>query len=449
MFPILLAAFALGPGGRVDGGRGLWRRRFVGPAGRAPPPSPTTLWSFLGIPQGINQIRDATSNRLGNNPDAERQLPLKRIADPENMQSKNPAISAAAKIKADQDQAQQQIKAIKFLAETGCCCPANKDIVKDALLASLDDCTEAVRYEAAKALCAVAGACAACSTCPGQVSCPKCTCCTAEVMNKLNEVANGTTAEGCPIEPSPRVRCAAADALEQCRRSRQPTTQMAEAEQPQKPKPEQVPLERRAPVGPKPETRQGPPQIPAPPTAPGQPTSPTKPRVSVPATSTVSYALPRELADSFPLLLLRRQSRCDDQSPPCWAATRNDSWRASSSCKDLPSEFHSTQFTIAAGDAVKARLQSAANNSPPFRFGETGEAVKNLQRALEQLHDDRIVILSGVDGNYLAETRAAVITFQQINGLSPDGEAGRATLVELDAQLSELERVKSVSADQK
>lgn len=237
----------------------------------APPPNPITLWNFLGIPQGINQLRDATSNRLGNNPDSERQVPLKRIADPDNMQSKNPAIAAAAKIKAEQDQAQQKIKAIKFLAQTGCCCPANKDIVKDALLASLDDCTEAVRYEAAKALCAVAGACATCSTCPGQVNCPRCTCCTADVMNKLNDMANGTTAEGCPIEPSLRVRCAAANALEQCRRARSPTTQVApeEVKKPE-PKPE-APLERRAPQAPKPETRKETPRMPAAPAGPQAP----------------------------------------------------------------------------------------------------------------------------------------------------------------------------------
>jgi len=67
--------------------------------------APTTLWNFLGIPQGINKIRDATSNPLGNRPNAERKPPLKRIADPQNLKSENPAIKKAAEVKAAEDEA--------------------------------------------------------------------------------------------------------------------------------------------------------------------------------------------------------------------------------------------------------------------------------------------------------------------------------------------------------
>lgn len=180
----------------------------------APPPSPMTLWNFLGIPQGMNQVRDATLNRRGNNPQRERVNPLKRLADPENMESKNPAIQAAAKIKADADLAPQKIKALKYLATVGCCCNSQKDMVKAALLGALDDCTEAVRYEAAVALCQVAGdRCAVCRTC---------SCCSADVMNKLNELANGQDEKGCWTEPSCRVRQAASAALNSCRSFRQP-----------------------------------------------------------------------------------------------------------------------------------------------------------------------------------------------------------------------------------
>ena len=39
-------------------------------------PSPT-LWEFLGIPQGLHKMRDTTSNRRGNRPNAERTDPVK------------------------------------------------------------------------------------------------------------------------------------------------------------------------------------------------------------------------------------------------------------------------------------------------------------------------------------------------------------------------------------
>src|SRR5215212_9547182 len=43
---------------------------------------PTTLWNFLGIPQGIRKIQGATINRRGNFPGLERKPPLRAIADP-------------------------------------------------------------------------------------------------------------------------------------------------------------------------------------------------------------------------------------------------------------------------------------------------------------------------------------------------------------------------------
>ena len=110
------------------------------------------MWNYLGIPQGVNKVRDATSNHFGNHPDAERTNPLTRIADPANLDPKMPkSIQTAAKIKQQEDLAPQKIKAIKYLATVGCGC-YQKMGVREALLESLDDCTEDVRYEAAKAL---------------------------------------------------------------------------------------------------------------------------------------------------------------------------------------------------------------------------------------------------------------------------------------------------------
>ena len=117
------------------------------------------------------------------------------------------SIQAAAKIKQQEDLAPQKIKAIKYLATVGCGC-YQKMGVREALLDSLDDCTEEVRYEAAKALAQVAGTC-----------CDKCgnTCCNAKVMNKLKELADGTDDRCCRKESSERVRQAARQALNACK----------------------------------------------------------------------------------------------------------------------------------------------------------------------------------------------------------------------------------------
>jgi hypothetical protein len=172
-----------------------------------PPPAPSpTIWNFLGIPKTMNKIRDTTTNRRGNRPNAERKDAIKRIADPANLESDNLAIKTAAKIKADQDAAPQKIKAIKYLATVGCACYPG---VKEALLASLDDCTEEVRYEAAVAFCKAAGCSCNC--------CDKSGCCSPEVMQKLQDMACGQDENGCCKESSARVRAAAAMALNACR----------------------------------------------------------------------------------------------------------------------------------------------------------------------------------------------------------------------------------------
>ena len=57
----------------------------------APPVSGNTLWHWLGIPQGFNKVKDARVNRSGDRPERERTPPLKRIADPANMESQKPS----------------------------------------------------------------------------------------------------------------------------------------------------------------------------------------------------------------------------------------------------------------------------------------------------------------------------------------------------------------------
>ncbi len=176
------------------------------------PPAPSTLWSFFGIPKGLQKIRDTLTNRRGKHPNWERKPPLKKIADPANLEAENPAIKTAAKVKAEEDLAPQKIKAIKYLATVGCagCYPG----VKEALLAALDDCTEEVRNEAASAFSEAAGK--PCENCNPD------SCCSADVMTKLQEIAYEQDDQCCYKEPSARVREAAANALKTCRRVRPP-----------------------------------------------------------------------------------------------------------------------------------------------------------------------------------------------------------------------------------
>jgi hypothetical protein len=137
--------------------------------------------------------------------------------------------------------------------------------VRDALLAALDDCTEEVRYQAAIALCQVAG-----NPCK---NCDKSGCCNAEVMNKLNEMAYGQDAKGCYKESSSRVRAAATNALNACKR-KNPTTSMQPVPETTHETPEEA----------KPETR----EMPVEPTTPGPGPTPAP----LPPSGDLKYAPP-------------------------------------------------------------------------------------------------------------------------------------------------------------
>jgi hypothetical protein len=167
-----------------------------------------TLWRFLGVPQafqGLSRRREARVNADGTEPWKERKPPLLPLADPANLLSDNPAIAAAAKIKAEEDLAQQKVKAIRYLAMIGCGCYKGVD---EALLAALDDCTEEVRYEAAKAI--AESAKGSCRNCGNNA------CCNRAIHEKLMKIIYDQDDLGCPIEPSARVRAAAARALCAC-----------------------------------------------------------------------------------------------------------------------------------------------------------------------------------------------------------------------------------------
>jgi hypothetical protein len=166
-------------------------------------------WSFLGIPQAFKAVREGAINKSGNHPKLEKKPPLKKIADAENLKSENPAIKKAAEIKKEEDLKWQKIKAIKYLTTIGCGCYNRDGSITDALMKAADDCTEEVRYATILAITGAAGG-EMCENCKMR------SCCSEELSNKLYEIAYERDDEGCFLEPSERVRLAAAEALRTC-----------------------------------------------------------------------------------------------------------------------------------------------------------------------------------------------------------------------------------------
>lgn len=80
------------------------------------------------------------------------------------------------------------------------------------------------------------------------------------------------------------------------------------------------------------------------------------------------------------------------------------------------------------------QLQQAESNSPPLKVGANGTGVAELQDALCDLGFDlkRTFAKGRADGIFGSETEKAVRNFQQQNGLTVDGVAGRDTIDTLD-----------------
>ncbi len=177
-----------------------------------------TLPEFLGLDglvKGVGSLAHCLITRIataldleGRFPGLQAKPPLLPITDPANMNADAPPVlKAAADAKTEEDTAPQKIMAIRYLAGLGCggCYPN----IEDALLASLDDCTEAVRYEAVSALRSASR--------PPCHYCNSKRCCSAKVQKKLRAIAFDTDkSEGCFLEPSDRVRRGARLALDRC-----------------------------------------------------------------------------------------------------------------------------------------------------------------------------------------------------------------------------------------
>jgi hypothetical protein len=170
-----------------------------------------TVWDKLGITGASARLRDATLNRSGNYPGREKKPPLLRISDPANLAADKPeAIKTAAKIKQDQDLKPQKIKALKFLAEVNCGCYNKDDQVAKAFLEALNDCDPEVRTAAIEGICKTASNCSSCRT-----GCET-SCCSEEIVKKLNDLATGVDAKGCYKETNKDIRRLAAAAANKC-----------------------------------------------------------------------------------------------------------------------------------------------------------------------------------------------------------------------------------------
>lgn len=153
--------------------------------------------------------KDGKTNASGLQPGKERLPPLKRIADPANLESKNPAIKAAAEIKEQEDLKCQKVKALRYLASVGCGCYNEDGKITEALLAAMSDCTEDVRLATVEVI-EFAASTGRCQQCNGKK------CCDEEVVKKLAQMVYELDDKGCPIEPSARVRAAACKAMYAC-----------------------------------------------------------------------------------------------------------------------------------------------------------------------------------------------------------------------------------------
>ena len=182
-----------------------------------------TIFHLLGIPQAAKCLGDGLLNRNGNQPGLEFKPPVKKLADPANLEEGQPPIvQEAAKVKQQEDLKRQKIKAVKYLTQHGCSCYDRPKVVEgkdgesvevnpitDALISSLQDCTEEVRFATVRYI----------KWASESNKCQKCgsrSCCKEDLVKELARIAYDIDNSGCYIEPSERVRGTAKEALRSC-----------------------------------------------------------------------------------------------------------------------------------------------------------------------------------------------------------------------------------------
>lgn len=206
-----------------------------------------SIWDFLGVNQVGKLLSGALRTRLGQA--ITRFLsPLGRVLGlgpsilSDKFANEGGAMGLANQLKKEEAKVPLKVQAIKYLATLDCICYPE---VVDALLASLDDCAEVVRYEALKALR---------KQCKGPENCPKhcaagdgcpdvCESCQCQkkVVDRLNELLLARDPTGCLKEKSQRVRDLATQMIEECLTCRQPPPAEPRQEEQADPVPQAIP----------------------------------------------------------------------------------------------------------------------------------------------------------------------------------------------------------------
>ncbi len=185
-------------------------------------PEVPTLWHQLGVPQTFGrwrQYREARVNRDGLSPEKEKKPQLLKLTDPANLKPEAPKmIQAAAKMKNDQDLAPQKLKALRYICSIGCSCYNKKsaDMVTNALMEAMEDCTLSVRKAAIQAVLANASGQSPCSCSAEGPSCNAKSCCSPKLQKLLKKIAFDMDDNGCYFEPDASVRSMAEQALNLC-----------------------------------------------------------------------------------------------------------------------------------------------------------------------------------------------------------------------------------------
>lgn len=170
------------------------------------------------------------------------------------------AMGLASQLKKEEKKAPLKIQAIKYLGTLDCQCYPE---VVDALLDSLEDCNEKVRYEALQALankckdkkCILSclhhdkkscgtDQCGVCDDCTNS-NCPPCDCpgcmCQKKVIDRLNALLLARDEFGCLKEKSERIRALATEMIERCLVTHQPHPGMEAAPSSDEVKPDPEP----------------------------------------------------------------------------------------------------------------------------------------------------------------------------------------------------------------
>jgi hypothetical protein len=205
-----------------------------------------SIWDFLGVAQfgnfvnnqicktqlftGMNTLLGPLGRALGLGPSL--------LSD--KFAKGGGAMALANQLKKEEKKVPLKVRAIKYLGTLDCQCYPE---IVDALLASLDDCSEKVRYAALEALhhkcgdkgCCLhlhkhkeqanCGSCGTCDTCTNG-NCPPCDCagcaCQKKVIERLNQLLLARDEFGCLKEKSQRVRSLATLMIEECLVRHQP-----------------------------------------------------------------------------------------------------------------------------------------------------------------------------------------------------------------------------------